>query len=141
MSTTTYYYSKFQIYFMVLAFTGIGFYLLYATINFVTNNLAGSLMFGALFILDFAGVFYLTRKFLLPALRNEPAIELDGEYLQYYIGKWKLPWKDIEKIDEFMGGMTITLKDGRTKGVGLKYVNGKYDEIVDKMNEYIESSL
>src|ERR1700761_5017618 len=93
-------YNKIMISFMTFSFTGITLFVLYFVVDFIrSNDLDGALFFSIPLLLSLVGLIYYTRKFFIPAIKDNPAIELDDEAIQYNIKNWALNWNEIESID------------------------------------------
>ena len=134
-------YNKIMISFMTLVFTGIVLEVLYFVVSFIrTNDIEGALFFCIPLLGTIAGLIYYTRKFFIPAIKNNPAIELDDESIQYNIKNWALNWNEIESIDSTLYGIKFILKDGNKVYISLQYVSGNYDSIRDTINEYFENA-
>jgi len=133
-------YNKIMISFMTLALTGIMLEVLYFVVGFIrSNDIKGALFFSLPLLLTIVGLIYYIRKFFIPAIKNNPAIELDDETIQYNTKNWALNWNEIESIDSVLYGIKFNLKDGNEAYITLRYVSGNYDSIRDTINEYFEN--
>jgi hypothetical protein len=133
-------YDKFNVFFMATSFTAIEIGLLYFTASlFFDQMFIGTATFCVCAILNGFGLAYFYRKFLRATLKNEPAIEIDEETIQFNISNWALSWKEIESIDSTLYGIQFNLKNGNEANIGLKYVGGDWDAIRDTINEYFEN--
>jgi hypothetical protein len=116
-------------------------FLLYAVIDFAaTNDFKGALFFSIPLLLALSGLVYYIGKFFIPAIKNNPAIELDDEAIQYNIKSWALNWSEIESIDSTLYGIKFIQKNGSKVYISLQYVSGNYDKIRDTINAYFENN-
>lgn len=127
--------------FMTLAFTGITLEVLYFVVSFIkSSDLKGALFFSLPLLLSILWLIYHIRKFFIPAINNNPAIELDDEAIQYNIKNWALNWNEIESIDSVLYGIQFNLKNGNEVTISLQYISGRYDSVRDTINEYFENA-
>jgi len=127
--------------FMTLSLVGIVLFLLYAVVSFITNkDFGGALFFSIPLLLSVLGLIYYIRKFFIPAIKNNPAIELDEEAIQYNIKNWALNWNEIESIDSTSYGIKFIQKNGNETYISLQYISGNWDAIRDTIDEYFENA-
>jgi phosphate/sulfate permease len=97
------------------------------------------LIFLALFI-------FILIKRLIPALRNEVALELNEEGITDYTRNIVIEWSDVKNIDMQLGRnfskMLIDLKEetdyGNQIAISLRWVTGKDLEICETTQAYFE---
>ena len=134
-------YNKFNVFFMATSFTAIEIGLLYFTASLLFDRIfIGAAMFCVGLILNAFGLAYFFRKFLKATLKNEPAMEIDGETIQFNISNWALLWKEIESIDSTLYGIQFNLKNGNEANISLQYVSGNWDAIRDTIDKYFENA-
>jgi len=134
-------YNKFMVFFMATGFSAIELGLLYGAISILLDqNFIGIAIICVPLILNAFGLVYFYRKFLRATLKNEPAIEIDEETIQFNISNWALSWKDIESIESTLYGIQFNLKNGKEANIGLRYVSGNWDAIRDTIDEYFENA-
>ena len=145
--TIQYHYSKNS------AFLGVGLPLVFFAITF--NNLRYSFLGGytvSWIILTIADLIFLSLFFfilikrLIPALRNDIALELSEEGIIDYTRNIVIEWPDVKNIDMQMGRtsskMLIDLKQetdyGQQIAISLRWVEGKDLEICETTQAYFE---
>ena len=140
MDYKIYNYNKFMVFTVAAGFAAIELGLMYGTVSLLVDRIfVGFGMFSFGLILNALGLIYFNRKFLRPTLKNEPAIELDNETIQYNINNWALSWNEIQSIDSTLYGIKLTQKNGDQVYITLKYISGGYDAVRDTINEYFEN--
>lgn len=112
-----------------------------------TNGFILSWMLIALADLVFLVLFfYILVKRLLPALRNQVALELSEEGITDYTRKIVIEWADVKNIDMQLGRnfskMIIDLKQeteyGTQIAISLRWIAGKDLEICNTTQAYFE---
>ena len=142
MEPKKYSYSKSQNYTNIVLVLGLNTVFLYLIIS--SSSLLLSIAFGVLFLCMVALTVYFCRKFFFPLLRNETALELDNEKLQFYIDNKTIYWKDVESINykELKNGdwvVTFAFKNGSANiNVFQKYIAGDDKAIYNTITEYFE---
>ena len=140
MDYKIYNYNKFMVFTVAAGFAAIELGLMYGTVSLLVDRIfVGFGMFSFGLILNALGLIYFNRKGLMPAVKNEPAIELDNETIQYNINNWALSWNEIQSIDSTLYGIKLTQKNGNQVYITLKYISGGYDAVRDTINEYFEN--
>jgi hypothetical protein len=135
------------------AFLGVALPLVFFAITF--NNLRYSFLGGytvSWVILAIADLIFLSLfifvliKRLIPALRNDIALELNEEGITDYTRNIVIEWPDVKNIDMQMGRnsskMLIDLKQetdyGQQIAISLRWVEGKDLEICETTQAYFE---
>lgn len=85
-------------------------------------------------------------KRLIPSLRNEVALELNGEGITDYVRNIVIEWADVKDINMERGRnfskMVIDLKEeteyGKQIAISLRWVEGKDQEICETTMAYFE---
>lgn len=136
-------YSKGQIYFAAIFITAMFLFFIYFFIIDVSDP--GIWVIG-LFILA-EGVLgrYFFKKYFSPFLKNETALELDEEKLQYFIKNKVLYWKNVDYINSRYGGrgggleISFAIKQGsRNVTISTRYIAGNDEGICNTISEYFE---
>ena len=135
------------------ALLGIILPLVFFAITF--NNLRYSFQYNyivSLVIIGLADLLFLSMlvliliKRLIPALRNEVALELNEEGITDYIRKIVIEWSDVKSISQEYGRsfskMVIDLKHetdyGSQIAISLRWVTGRDQEICQAASDYFE---
>jgi hypothetical protein len=103
------------------------------------NDIKAVLFFSIVLLTIIAGLIYYVRKFFIPAIKNNPAIELDDETIQYNIKNWALNWNEIESIDPTLYGIKFIQKNGSEAYISFQYISGNYNANRNVINEYFEN--
>lgn len=116
--------------------------------NYLAHDLLGAGIFGifVLFVVYLLGLLIFTR--LIPAFKNEVAIELDENGIKDYIRNIILDWKDIEDIGLKPGRSSAMLvfdlkfdsDFGKQVFISLRWVDGKDQEIYSTVLNYFDAA-
>ncbi|MFT3936705.1 MAG: STM3941 family protein [Chitinophagaceae bacterium] len=127
------------------------------------NTVKSALLFSG--FMPFLFLFYLRKRFFLPALKNEPALELNNNEIIYFIKNQSVPWSNVKSIrqltfknslgiavvlvdkNEFMQDKTALQKAGYFFSnlfygtpivISLQYIAGKDKDILQTVQKYFE---
>lgn len=116
--------------------------------NYLAHDLLGAGIFGifVLFFVFLLGLLIFTR--LIPAFKNEVALELDENGIKDYIRNIILDWKDIEDIGLKPGRSSAMLvfdlkfdsDFGKQVFISLRWVDGKDQEIYNTVLNYFDAA-
>ena len=127
------------------------------------NTVKSALLFSG--FMPFLFLFYLRKRFFLPALKNEPALELNNDEIIYFIRDQSVRWSNIKNIrkltfknslgiavmlvdkNEFMqdkivlqktGYFFSTLFYGTPVVISLQYIAGNDKDILQTEQKYFQ---
>jgi hypothetical protein len=116
--------------------------------NYLAHDILGTVVFGVfiLFLLGIMGLMIVTR--LIPAIKQEVALELDENGVKDYVRNIILDWKDIEDIGLKPGRSSAMLvfelkfdsDFGKQIVVSLRWVAGKDSEIYNTVLAYFDAA-
>jgi len=129
----------------IFALIGCGIFLFVLIYFIVTDHsdYQSWLLWGGGIFVILVFMLYQSKKFFFPYLRNEVALELDEDKLQFFIGKKPVYWKDVNFINFYAGqnGLEIifSLKDD-VKDVKISTMNISCNdnEIRDTIEDYFQ---
>ncbi len=87
---------------------------------------------------------YFSKKFFLPLLKGQTALELDETKLKFFISGRVIYWKDIQSIDYGAisnGGYEIRftmIENVKDISISTKYIAGNDQDIYDTIVEYFK---